>query len=90
MTIKKWLFTILFSLKSFFYLSYPMLQLLCFIGVGLGIILSITSSNVKDSSHLITLMFILFSLFFVLLKHYYREMLVWSDSRSNNIVKLHR
>lgn len=87
--LKKGLFSILFSLKSFFYLSYPMLQLLCSLGIGIGLLLSVSSSEVTESSSIITLVFILFSLSLVLFKQYYREMLIWSDSRNDNVIYLH-
>ncbi|PSV49102.1 hypothetical protein C9J47_00570 [Photobacterium indicum] len=86
--LKKGLFSILFSLKSFFYLSYPMLQLLCSLGIGIGLLLSVSSSDVKESSNIITVVFMLFSLSLVLFKQYYRKVLIWSDLRSNNIVYL--
>jgi hypothetical protein len=87
--LKKGLFSFLFSLKSFFYLSYPMLQLLCSLGIGIGLLLSVSSSDVKESSSVITLAFIFFSFCLVLFKQYYREMLIWSDSRENNVIYLH-
>jgi hypothetical protein len=87
--LKKGLFSLLFSLKSFFYLSYPMLQLLCSLGIGIGLLLSVSSSEVTESSSIITLVFILFSLSLVLFKQYYRKMLIWSDSRNDNVIYLH-
>lgn len=87
--LKKGLFSILFSLKSFFYLSYPMLQLLCSLGIGIGLLLSVSSSDVKESSNIITVVFIFFSLSLVLFKQHYREILIWSDLRSNNVIYLH-
>ncbi len=87
--LKKGLFSFLFSLKSFFYLSYPMLQLLCSLGIGIGLLLSVSSSEVTESSSIITLVFILFSLSLVLFKQYYREILIWSDSRNDNVIYLH-
>jgi hypothetical protein len=87
--LKKGLFYFLFSVKSFFYLSYPMLQLLCFLGIGIGLLLSVSSSDVKESSNIITLVFTLFSLSLVLFKQHYREILIWSDLRSNNVINLH-
>ena len=86
--LKQGLYSLLFNLKSFFYLTYPMLQLLCGLGIGIGLLLSLTPSDVKESGDLIGLVFLCFSLYLFLQKKYYLSLLAWSDPRSSNVVRI--
>ncbi|MCW8329805.1 hypothetical protein MD588_13405 [Photobacterium sp. SDRW27] len=86
--LKHGLYSLLFNLKSFFFLTYPMLQLLCGLGTGIGLLLSFTPSNVKESGSLVALAFICFSLYLFLQKKYYQRLLAWSDARSSNVVRI--
>lgn len=86
--LKNGLYSLLFNLKSFFFLTYPMLQLLCGLGVGIGLLVNFTTSDVNESGYLIGLVFICFSLYLFLQKKYYQSLLAWSDPRSSNVVKI--
>ncbi|MGR5145720.1 hypothetical protein ACQKP8_04125 [Photobacterium alginatilyticum] len=86
--LKQGLYSWLFNLKSFFFLAYPMLQLLCGVGIGIGILLGFASSNVGENSHLITLIFAGLSLYLFLQKKYYHQLLAWSDPRTGNVVNI--
>jgi len=86
--LKQGLYSLLFNLKSFFFLTYQMLQLLCGLGIGIGLLLNYTSSDVTASGYLVGLAFTSFSLYLYLQKKYYQSLLAWSDPRTSNVVRI--
>lgn len=86
--LKHGLYSLLINLKSFFFLAYPMLQLLCGLGVGMGILLNFTASDIQENSYLVGLAFIGLSLLLYLQKKYYQQLIAWSAPRKNNVVSI--
>lgn len=83
---KQGLLSLFISLKSFFYLSYPLLQALCLLGFSVGVLMIISPSLSQGYSEEVMILFSLTSLYLFLLKQYYIHVIAWADQRNNNII----
>jgi hypothetical protein len=83
---KQGLLSLLINLKSFFYLSYPLLQALCLLGFIVGILMTISPSLTQGYSEEVMVLFSVTSLYLFLLKQYYIHVIAWADQRNNNII----
>ncbi|MGF1875668.1 hypothetical protein L4D77_10110 [Photobacterium frigidiphilum] len=83
---KQGLLSLFISLKSFFYLSYPLLQALCLLGFSVGLLMTISPSLAQGYSEEVMVLFSLTSLYLFLLKQYYTHVIAWADQRSSNVI----
>jgi hypothetical protein len=83
---KQGLLSLFLNLKSFFHLSYPLLQALCLLGFNVGLLMTISPSLAQGYSEEVMVLFSLTSLYLFLLKQYYTHVIAWADQRSNNVI----
>jgi hypothetical protein len=83
---KQGLLSLFINLKSFFYLSYPLLQALSILGLSVGILMYISPSLTQGYSEEVMGLFCIISMYLFLLKQYYTHVIAWADQRSNNVI----
>ncbi|MGF1791150.1 hypothetical protein [Photobacterium profundum] len=83
---KQGLLSLFINFKSFFYLSYPLLQALSILGLTVGILMTISPSLAQNYSEEVMVLFCTLSLYLFVLKHYYTHVIAWADQRTNNVI----
>ncbi|PSV22102.1 hypothetical protein C0W44_07870 [Photobacterium leiognathi subsp. mandapamensis] len=81
--LKKMIFSILFNFYQFFTLSYPLWLMLSSIGVTIGVILLLSGGHHFEQGITAISCFSLISLYLITLKHFYSQLLNWSDTRTS-------
>lgn len=81
--LKKVIFSVLFHFYQFFKLSYPLLLMISFLGITIGLILLLSGANHFQQGINAITSFSIICIYLILLKNFYSQLLNWSDTRSS-------